>query len=99
MLELQAVEEGTVIAVRVQAGARRTAIRGQHGGQLRVAVTASPERGKANTAVVRLMAESLGLGRGRVEIVQGHGSRDKKVLVRGLTPQQVRKALDVHHEA
>lgn len=83
-LQLQEVPGGVRMRLRVVPGARRDAVLGTHGEALRVAVRAAPEKGKANDAVGRLLAETLGLGRGDVELVAGHGGRDKAVVVRGL---------------
>lgn len=54
-------------------------------GALRIAVTAPPVDGKANRALVRLLAERLGVKRSCVEIATGHGSRDKLVQLVGLS--------------
>ena len=45
------------------------------------AVTAAPEKGKANKAVVRLLEQALGLARGEVTITSGASSQDKTVRV------------------
>lgn len=80
-LELTAVDGGTLLRLRVKPGARRTAIVGVHGGRLKVAVNAPPERGKANDAVIALLAKTLGLPLGAVAIVSGHTSQDKVAVV------------------
>ena len=76
-LELTATPSGTRIRLRVKAGARQTAIVGRHGGALKLSVAAAPERGKANRAVVALLAEALGLPSSAVTIAAGQSSRDK----------------------
>ena len=80
-LELTEVAEGTRLRLRVRPGARKNAIVGAHGGALKVSVTAPPERGKANDAVIDLLAEALSLSRGSIEILAGHSSPDKIALV------------------
>jgi uncharacterized protein (TIGR00251 family) len=55
------------------------------GDRLRVAVAAPPVDGKANEAVVRTLAEALGVPRSAVEIVRGEAGRRKTVRVRGIT--------------
>lgn len=77
--------EGVVLTVRAQPGAKRNAVLGVHGGALKVAVTAPPEDGRANAAVVELLRDWLGVRRSEVELVGGHTSRNKTVLVRGVT--------------
>ena len=66
---------------------------GRHGGAWKVRVSAAPEAGKANDAVVRLLAGTLGLPRRDVEIVSGHGARDKVVAVAGLEPNETERRL------
>jgi uncharacterized protein YggU (UPF0235/DUF167 family) len=49
--------------------------------------------GRANAALVKLIAKRLGVARGRVTIVSGERSRDKVVRVSGLSVAEVRRAL------
>jgi uncharacterized protein YggU (UPF0235/DUF167 family) len=58
---------------------------GEHAGALKVAVTEAPERGKANAAVIELIAEKLGLARKNICIVQGETSQDKVVEIAGFS--------------
>jgi uncharacterized protein (TIGR00251 family) len=76
-LELTPTANGTRIRLRVKPGARKTAIVGVHGGALKVAVEAAPEKGRANRAVVRLLAETLDLPTSAVTIAVGETSQDK----------------------
>lgn len=91
------LEEGgrVVFEVRVQPRASRNEIVGEHGSALKVRLQAPPVDNRANEALVALLAESLGVSRGAVEIVAGWTGRNKRVAVRGLGSDQVRKALDV----
>ncbi|MEE9201269.1 MAG: DUF167 domain-containing protein [Candidatus Brocadiales bacterium] len=82
---MKKTKEGIIIPVKVQPGAKKNSIVGEWGGKLKLQVTAPPERGKANEAVVRLLASGLGLQKSRVRIVSGESSRDKRVLVEGVT--------------
>jgi uncharacterized protein len=92
-LRLDEGAEGTRIRVRAVPGARREGVLGAHGDALRVAVRAVAEKGRANAALVEVLARALGLRPGDVEIVSGAGSRDKTVLVRGLGAAAVRQRL------
>jgi uncharacterized protein YggU (UPF0235/DUF167 family) len=56
-------------------------------------VTAPAEGGKANAAVVRLLAETVGVPRARVALLAGHGARDKVVEVAGLEPAEAERRL------
>lgn len=88
-LELAPVRGGTRLRLRVKPGARKTAILGVHGGALKIAVAAAPEKGKANRAVVALLADALGLNASEVTIVAGESSQDKVAEV-ALDPASVR---------
>jgi uncharacterized protein (TIGR00251 family) len=81
------------IRVRVQPRARRNEIVGEREGVLLVRVSAAPVGGKANEAVRKLIARSLGIAPGRVTIVRGAGARDKSVRVEGFSQVELRTAL------
>ena len=73
------------LAVRVQPGARRSGLLERlASGEWKLAVTAPPEDGRANEAVVELLAELLAVKRHQVSVVRGHSSRQKQVEVAGL---------------
>ncbi|MCK6526200.1 DUF167 domain-containing protein [Myxococcota bacterium] len=81
--------------MRVQPGARRDEVVGVVDGALRVKVRAPPVEGAANEAVRRLLAkEVLGIAPSRVVLARGESSRDKEFEVRGLTPDEVRAAVE-----
>lgn len=69
-------QPGREFAVRVTPKASRNAIRVEEG-QIRVYVTVVPEGGKANAAVIKLLAKALGVAKSRLELVRGQTSRDK----------------------
>jgi uncharacterized protein YggU (UPF0235/DUF167 family) len=56
-------------------------------------VTPAPERGKANEAAIRLLAERLRVGAGDIRLVAGHASRDKIVEVSGLDAGEAERRL------
>lgn len=85
---------GTTFRVRVQPKASSNQILGFREDVLRLRVTAPPEDGKANVAVVRLLAQTLGISRSDLEIVRGHSSRNKFIHVTSLSAPEVRRRLD-----
>lgn len=89
MIEVRPHPEGAVLPVRAQPGAKRDAVLGEHGGALKVAVTAPPEDGRANAALVECLKSWLGVKRSQVELIGGQTARNKLFLVRGLTAEQV----------
>jgi uncharacterized protein (TIGR00251 family) len=75
----------TRLRLRVTPGAARSEIVGRHGDAWKVRVGAAPERGRANDALLRLLAERLDLPVAQLTIVSGHGGRDKVVELQGLS--------------
>ena len=82
------------LVVRVQPGARRAAVKGRRAdGALQVAVSAPAEGGRANEAVVRLLAEWLGLKPREVRIARGATSRSKTVEFDGLEREALERRI------
>ncbi|AKJ27745.1 DUF167 domain-containing protein [Caldimonas brevitalea] len=77
---LRRSRRGLEIDVSVVPNASRTQCVGLHDGALRVRLQAPPVDGKANEALLRWVAERLGLPRGQVELLRGQTSRRKTVL-------------------
>jgi uncharacterized protein (TIGR00251 family) len=61
---------------------------------LKIAVSAPPDQGKANKALRDALSEAFGVKRAEVDLVAGASSRDKRFLIRGLTPEEVRGRLE-----
>jgi uncharacterized protein (TIGR00251 family) len=82
-----------LLRLRVAPGASRSAIVGRHGESWKVRIAAAPERGRANDALVGLLAETLRLARSNVRLVSGAAARDKIVQVDGLTIEEAERRL------
>src|SRR4051794_1350498 len=89
MITLTDHAEGVLLPVRAQPNAKRAGVVGEQAGALKVAVTAPPEDGRANAALVEVLRDWLGLKRSQVELAGGATSRNKVFLVRGLTPDEL----------
>ena len=83
----------TRLRLRVSPGAARSRIVGRHGNAWKVRVGAPPESGKANEALLELLAATLEIPRNRIEIVAGLGSRDKTIVVDGLSEAELEARL------
>ena len=83
----------TRLWLRVVPGAKSPGIVGRHGEAWKLRVAAAPERGRANDAAVRLLAETLHVEPADVRLVSGHGSRDKVVEVTGIEPSEAERRL------
>lgn len=93
MLRLEQDPRGVILPVRAHAGARRNGILGVREGALRVAVTAAPEKGKANRAIIDLLSKALGVPKSAIELSAGESSPQKRFIVRGNDLDQIRQAL------
>jgi uncharacterized protein len=87
--------DSTRLRLRVSPGAARAGIVGRHGDGWKVRVAAAPEAGRANDAVIRLLADTLSVPRDAVTLVSGHAGRDKIVELAGLGPSQIERRLAV----
>jgi uncharacterized protein len=83
----------TRVRLRVSPSANSAHVVGRHGEAWKVRVAAPPEGGRANEAVVRLLAETLSLPRDAVTLVSGHTARDKIVQLTGLDSTQIERRL------
>jgi uncharacterized protein len=91
MIAISPHAEGSLLPVRAQPGARRTAVTGEHDGALKVAVTAPAQDGRANEAVRETICSALNLKRGQVELIQGAAARRKVFLVRGVSKEELER--------
>lgn len=96
LFAVEAAPEGAAVVLRlhVQPGAGRAAVLGRHGDALRVKVAPPPLEGRANAAVLELVAELLDVPASAVELASGDKSRDKRVRVRNVTAEEVTRLLD-----
>ena len=77
------------IGVKVAAGAANSAISGWQDQYLRVRLVTAPERGKANAALIALLAQALGLSKSAITIVKGQKSAHKTLEVTGLSQTDI----------
>jgi uncharacterized protein (TIGR00251 family) len=92
MIELH--EKGTVLHIRVKSQAREQSIRiADDMSECLVSVKAAPIRGQANRAVVKILAKKMGIPSQQVMIISGVTSQSKTLLISGMTPSDVKAAL------
>ena len=82
-----------LISVKVVPGASRSRIAGLHGDAVKAQIAAPPERGRANDALVELIARTLRVARRDVSVVRGATSAKKTVRVEGLSPDEAARRL------
>ena len=90
---IRAQKDGVCLAVKLQPRASRNEIGDPLGDELKIKVTAPPVDAAANEALLRLLAEKLDCPRGAVQLVRGHASRHKTLLIQGVPVAEILKKL------
>lgn len=90
---LEEHDDGTILVVRVVPRSSKSVIEGVVAGALRVRLAAPPVDGAANAALIELIARGCGIPKSRVAIIAGERSKQKRLLLRGIEPAQVRERL------
>jgi len=83
-------------AVKVVPGASRTRIMGLLGDALKVGVAAAAEKGKANKAVIRLLADVIEVSPNEIAIVAGAANPHKQIVIKGLSAKMLKERLSSH---
>ena len=87
---LRVAADGRItLTLHIQPGARKTEVAGQHGEALKIRLAAPPVDGKANEALLRFVAETLGLPKSAVSLKSGQTSRRKVLEISGATSEAV----------
>lgn len=84
---------GIRLALKVTPNARRNEITGYKDGVIQIKVAAPPEKGKANKALIDLVAETLGIRKSSITIIKGETSRNKVVLIKGISSENISRLL------
>ena len=84
---------GVVVPVLAQPGSKREGIIGERAGAVRIAVTAPPEKGKANVAIQSVLALALGCKASQITLLSGGTSRRKRFLIDGITADELTRRL------
>lgn len=98
-MPLRPHNKGVSLSVRLSPGAKRDAVLGlvdvaDNGRALKVSVTSPPEDGRANKALVALLAKELKLPKSSIYLLSGETNRQKVLLVEGDTPALLQKIND-----
>lgn len=90
---LKAQAGGVCLSLKVQPRASKNEIAEAIGSELKIKVTAPPVDAAANEAVLRLLSDTLDCPRGSVQLIRGHTSRHKQILIQGMTLEAVASKL------
>jgi uncharacterized protein len=84
----------TRLRLRVSPGSRKNELAGRYGDGWKVRVSAPPEDGRANDAVLELLSERVGLPRRSLAIVSGRASRNKVVEMTGIDREEAERRME-----
>ena len=82
MLEVKTSPAGLVVKIYVQPKSSRNQVTGLHGDALKLKITSAPVAGAANRMCIRFVAQRLGIPKSGLEILSGHTSRSKRILIK-----------------
>ncbi len=85
--------DGVILAVKLQPRASKNEIGEALGEELRIKVTAPPVDAAANEALLHLLVERLECARADVQLIRGHTSRHKTILIRGQSATAIQQGL------
>ncbi len=86
---------GAQFALRVQPRSSRNGFAGLLGDAVKLAITAPPVDGKANQSVIQYLSDFFRVPKSSIEIVSGETGRNKVIAIRGVSAEQVLRALDL----
>jgi hypothetical protein len=86
-----------ILRVHVIPNAKSDCVVGEHGGAVKIKLSAPAVEGKANAALIRFLAEQLKLPRHSIVLERGHRSRDKLIRIDGLSAEDVRTRMRARH--
>ena len=93
MIVVEPHAEGATLLVKAQAGSRANAVRGEYQGALKVSITQVAEKGKANEALIDVLAKALKVRASQVQLIRGLTSTQKQFLIRAVTAEQLQQKL------
>jgi hypothetical protein len=95
MIEIEEHSDFSLLPIKVVPNASRDRIGGELAGELKVFVSAAPEKGKANKAVCRLLAKGIGLKPQQVSVASGQTNPRKLIRLEGIAAAELRARLGI----
>jgi uncharacterized protein (TIGR00251 family) len=92
---IQEADGGVVFTAKIVPGSSRTGLCGLLNGMLKIKISAAPEKGKANRALVGFLAKKLGVKKKAVSIISGQTNPVKQVQVLGISTETLLKKLNL----
>ena len=89
-------ETQAILNIRVQPGSRKNMITAYTDGVLHIKITTPPEKGKANESLIKYLGSLLGIPKSRIKIQKGITSKNKVLLIDGLSTEEISLMLFSH---
>ncbi len=86
-------KDGVALLLHCQPGAKVSKIAGEHDGRLKISLNAPPIDNRANDVLIAWLSDRLDVPRKQIEILSGHSSRKKRLLIRGSTHEKILASL------
>lgn len=98
-LNLRQTTNGVLLDCHVTPRAKRSSVKGERNGALAIALGAPPVDGKANEALIEFIAGLANVSKSDVEIVKGHCSRSKTLLIQRVSIVELNNIIDSYRRA
>jgi uncharacterized protein (TIGR00251 family) len=85
--------ENLKLSIKVHPGASKNELTGFKGDVLHIKVTARPEKGRANSALIDFLSDVFGIAKSRISIVRGGSSHDKVIEIEGMDLHSIRQII------
>lgn len=90
---LKIAEEGIYLLVKIIPKASKSEVVGWENERLKIRLSALPEKGLANAELIKFLAGRLSIPKLQIQLVQGETSRLKRILIKGLSCQEINERL------
>ena len=92
---IEELNEGLLICINVQPRASRTGIVGIQADALKIKLTSPPVEGAANSLLIKFISKELGIAKSRIKLKSGEKSRQKKIIIEGMSEKEFLEKLEV----
>jgi len=86
-------KDGIILTIRVVPRASKNEISGELGDAIKIRLQAPPVEGKANKALIQFLSDALNIQWNRISILSGDTGRNKRVLIRGISAEELQKVI------
>ncbi len=92
---IKELAEDLLISINVQPRSSKTEIMGIQDHALKIKLTSPPVEGAANSLLIKFISKKLGIAKSRIKLKSGEKSRQKKIIIEGISEKEFIKQLEV----